>query len=112
MLWHLALIYLLVTLYLANELLYIFSNPMIFLIWHSDLYNALIVSEYIQFIAVAVIDFILALALLYLFNKMSSAIDNRELNENKITHNPFLTLRKTFKESSQHVSHSFHVVNS
>jgi len=36
MLWHLALIYLLVTLYLTNELLDMFSYPMIFLIWAND----------------------------------------------------------------------------
>jgi hypothetical protein len=100
MLWHLALIYLVVTLYLANELLDIFSNPLIYLIWDSDLYNAHIVSDYIHFIVVAVINFILALALMYFFSKMSSVIDNREFNENKITHNPFLTLRQAFEEST------------
>jgi hypothetical protein len=71
---HLALIYLVVTLYLTNEMLDIFSSPLIFLIWDSDLYNAHIVSDYFHFIVVAVIDFILALALLYFFSKMSSAI--------------------------------------
>ena len=81
MLWHLAMIYLLVTLYLTNELLDIFSKPMIFLIWESDPIKALVVSQYIRFIVVAVIDFILALALLYLFYKMSSAIHNRELKQ-------------------------------
>jgi hypothetical protein len=70
---HLALIYLVVTLYLTNELLDIFYNPLIFLIWDSDLYNAHIVSDYIHFIVVAVIEFFLALALLYFFSKMSSA---------------------------------------
>jgi hypothetical protein len=47
MLWHLALIYLLVTLFLTNELLDMFSYPMIFLIWANDPDRALIFSQYI-----------------------------------------------------------------
>ena len=79
--WHIALIYLLVMLYLTNDLLEIFSDPMIFLIWENDPEGALIVSQYIRFIVVAVIDFFLALALLYLFKKMSSAMYNRDLKQ-------------------------------
>ncbi len=77
MLWHLALIYLLATLYLTNELLDMFSYPMIFLIWANDPARALILSQYIQFMTVAIIDFVLALGLLYMFFRMSTVISNR-----------------------------------
>ena len=114
MLWHLALIYLLVTLYLTNELLDMFSYPMIFLIWETDPARALIFSQYIQFMTVALIDFILALGFLYMFLKMSTSISNRKLSRSElgISENPLLILKHTYEESTSHPSHTQQLVDS
>jgi hypothetical protein len=110
MLWHLALIYLLVVLYLTNELLDMFSYPMVFLIWENDPARALIFSQYIQFMTVALIDFILALGFLYMFFRMSTSISNRQLSRSElgISGNPLLILKHTYEESTAHHSHLSH----
>ena len=106
MLWHLALIYLLVTLYLTNELLDMFSYPMIFLIWANDPERALIFSQYVQFMSVAIIDFFLALGLLYMFFRMSTSISNRQLSHSDLarSENPLQSLKQAYEESTSHLS--------
>ena len=116
MLWHLALIYLLATLYLSNELLDMFSYPMIFLIWANDHARALILSQYIQFMTVAIIDFVLALGFLYMFFRMSTSISNRQLLSHSVlvgsSENPFLSLKQAYEESTSHLSHTQQFVDS
>ena len=98
---HLYMTYTWLFLFVANEVLDLISYPVIYVVLRSEPKRALLIANYIQLLAVAIIEFVLALSLLYFFTIMLRVLSKRAQSAATRTaeEDPFLTLRETFRSA-------------
>jgi hypothetical protein len=100
---HLYLTYTWLFLFVANDVLDFISYPVIQIGLRSEPKTAVLIADYIQLLAVALIEFVLALSLLYFFTIMLRVLSKRAQSAVTSTaeDDPFLKLRETCRATRE-----------